>query len=151
MKFLLIVGSSLLGGSRTHDEIFGSATTICALAWMEVKTAFLGPNATLCLLVLLTLCTDCAPPARHSLGGMYEPSLQVGVAPPQPVARQLPTQPPFGSSASPLLEGLLNGCAPLYCLPGPCRRDQQGAPGRKGRSVVYRSYHWWTRWNTITS
>src|ERR1017187_68909 len=34
------------GGSRTRYEIIGSATTICALARMDVKTAFLGPNAT---------------------------------------------------------------------------------------------------------
>jgi hypothetical protein len=28
-----------------HYEIIGSAITICALAWMDVKTAFWGPNA----------------------------------------------------------------------------------------------------------
>src|ERR1039458_4341142 len=46
MQFLLIVGSSLLEDRAPMYEIIGSATTICALAWLDVKTAFLGPNAT---------------------------------------------------------------------------------------------------------
>jgi hypothetical protein len=45
MQFLLIVGSSLLEDRAPMYEIIGSATTICALAWLDVKTAFLGPNA----------------------------------------------------------------------------------------------------------
>ena len=35
----------LLEDRAPHYEIIGSAITICALAWMDVKTAFWGPNA----------------------------------------------------------------------------------------------------------
>src|ERR1039457_3953168 len=90
MQFLLIVGSSLLEDRAPMYEIIGSATTICALAWMDVKVAFLGPNATVrCILPLNgpprkalasegTVPADVArgmrrpratPDARHARGG----------------------------------------------------------------------------------
>src|ERR1019366_8593946 len=84
MQFLLIVGSSLLEDRAPMYEIIGSATTICALAWLDVKTAFLGPNATRlrCILPL-------DGPSREAF--VWQGTMPAGVArgmrglrPPQP-------------------------------------------------------------------
>ena len=169
MQFLLIVGSSFLEDRAPTYEIIGSATTICALVRMCVKTAFLGPNApgTRCISRLngaphMALASEGTVPAGVS-HAMHRP----GAAParatthapgcvnhhlrrcccPQPAPSPIPALDP----GHPPIRGVANGGAPLYCLPGPCRRDQQGAPGREGRTLVYRSRHWWTRWNIRTS
>src|ERR1035441_2778086 len=73
MQFLLIVGSSLLEDRAPMYEIIGSATTICALAWLDVKTAFLGPNATglRCILPL-------DGPSREAF--VWEGTMPAGVA-----------------------------------------------------------------------
>ena len=179
MQFLLIVGSSLLEDRAPMYEIIGSATTICALAWLDVKTAFLGPNATRlplngpfreAFVWWVTMPAGvvrgmrelhAAPATRHSRRGCTNHHRSVVGAPLEHqqsdrflaplglVALHLPI-PPWIPSGSPM-RGLANDSASLYCLPGPCHRDLHGAHGREGRSAVYRSHHWWTPWNTRMS
>src|ERR1039457_1236128 len=72
MQFLLIVGSSLLEDRAPMYEIIGSATTICALAWLDVKTAFLGPNATRLRCIL--------PLDGHLAKPLWEGTMPAGVA-----------------------------------------------------------------------
>jgi hypothetical protein len=174
MQFLLIVGSSLLE-DRAPTMIIGSATTICACAgWMSrrhfwgrmppdygvylpsngpSKEAFVwqgampaGVNRDRCGL-------HATPTARHPgractnyhrrRGDRFLALLASSPPPHVPSPRWISRDPP--------IIGIANGAASLYCRPGPCRRDQRGAPGRKSRSVVYRLHQWRTRWNTKTS
>jgi hypothetical protein len=99
------------GGSRTHYEIIGSATTICACGWVDVKTAFLGPNATRlrCILPL-------NGPSREAL--VWEGTMPAGVA------RGM-----RGLRATPATRHSRRGCTNYYR-----RRGVVGAPLEHQRS-----------------
>lgn len=167
MQFLLIVSSSILEDRAPIYEIIGSVTTICACGGEMSRRHFWGrmpPNDDVYRRRMHHLaerfvwegtvpvdgarvCRALRHPSPRDTHAVDVRTITEGdvlwVRQGGRGADFGHANPPIESVGIPPYGGLAIVSSSLYGLSGPCRRDRHGAPGRKGRSLVYRSRHWW--------